>query len=60
MPRAGKWRVRFNSDWQGYAADFGNHLGYDTTASNGPRDATPCHANVGIGSHTILVLLQDN
>jgi len=23
----GRWRVRFNSDWQGYCADFGNHPG---------------------------------
>ena len=35
FPRAGDWRVRFNSDWQGYSADFGNQLGYDTFAGAG-------------------------
>ena len=24
FPRAGIWQVRFNSDWSGYSADFGN------------------------------------
>jgi 1,4-alpha-glucan branching enzyme len=60
MPRAGQWRVRLNSDWQGYSADFGNHLGYDTKAIDGSRDTMPCHANVGIGPYTVLILSQDN
>jgi 1,4-alpha-glucan branching enzyme len=60
MPRLGGWRVRFNSDWQGYSADFGNHPGYDTTAGGGPMDTMPFHANVGIGPYSVLVLSQDN
>jgi len=27
FPRAGNWRVRFNSSWQGYSPDFGNQVG---------------------------------
>jgi 1,4-alpha-glucan branching enzyme len=60
MPRSGQWHVRFNSDWQGYSADFGNHLGYDTTATGGARDNMPFHANVGIGPYSVLILSQDN
>lgn len=60
LPRAGQWRVRFNSDWQGYSADFGNHLGYDTTAGGEARDTMPLQANVGIGPYTMLILSQDN
>ena len=30
FPRDGLWKIRFNSDWNGYSADFGNHLSYDT------------------------------
>ena len=60
FPRAGYWRVRFNSDWQGYSADFGNQLGYDTSASAGPRDGLPFEANVGVGSYSVLILSQDN
>ncbi len=59
-PRAGQWRVRFNSDWHDYSADFGNYLGCDTTATGGARDTMPCHANVGIGPYTLLILSQDN
>lgn len=60
MPRAGLWRVRFNSDWQGYSADFGNHSGYDTTAADGSVDNMPHQANVGIGPYSVLILSQDN
>ena len=60
FPRAGDWRVRFNSDWQGYSSDFGNQLGYDTFASDGSRDGMPFRANVGIGPYSVLILSQDN
>ena len=60
LPREGQWRVRFNSDWQGYSADFGNQLGYDTTAGGGPLDNMPYQANVGIGPYSVLILSQDN
>ena len=60
LPRAGQWLVRFNSDWQGYSPDFGNHLGYDTTAETGVRDNMPFQANVGIGAYSVLILSQDN
>jgi 1,4-alpha-glucan branching enzyme len=60
FPRADLWRVRFNSDWQGYSADFGNHFSYDTAASDGSRDQMPFQANVGIGPYSVLILSQDN
>jgi 1,4-alpha-glucan branching enzyme len=60
MPRAGLWRVRFNSDWQGYSPDFGNYAGYDTLAGGGPKDNMPFQANVGIGPYSVLILSQDD
>jgi 1,4-alpha-glucan branching enzyme len=60
FPRVGQWRVRFNSDWQGYSADFGNQLGYDTVAGDVPADGMPFQANVGLGSYSVLILSQDN
>jgi len=60
FPRAGDWRVRFNSDWQGYSPDFGNQLGYDTSAGDGSRDGMPFQANVGVGPYSVLILSQDN
>jgi 1,4-alpha-glucan branching enzyme len=59
FPRAGWWRVRFNSDWQGYGADFGNQPGYDTVAGDGPADGMPFRANVGVGPYSVLILSQD-
>jgi len=60
FPRAGDWRVRFNSDWQGYSADFGNQLGYHTSAGEGSRDGMPFQANVGVAPYSVLILSQDN
>lgn len=60
MPRAGQWRVRFNSDWQGYSADFGNYLGYDTVTGGGPMDNMPFQTNVGIGPYSVIILSQDD
>ncbi len=60
FPRWGLWRVRFNSDWQGYSADFGNQSGYDTWADVGSRDGMPFQANVGAGSYSVLILSQDD
>ncbi len=60
FPREGLWRLRFNSDWQGYSSDFSNQLGYDTVAHYGERDNMPFQANIGIGPYTVLILSQDN
>jgi len=60
FPRAGMWRVRFNSDWQGYSGDFGNQLGYDTMAGPGSQDQMPCRANVGMAPYSVLILSQDD
>jgi 1,4-alpha-glucan branching enzyme len=59
FPRSGQWRVRFNSDWNGYGADFGNQPGYDTLATAGPQDGMACRADVGIGPYSVLILSQD-
>ena len=60
LPRAGQWRVRFNSDWAGYDPSFGNWLGYDTETDQGARDGLPAAANIGIGPYTALILSQDS
>lgn len=60
IPRAGQWRVRFNSDWVGYDPSFGNWLSYDTDTDRDVRDGLPAAANVGIGPYTALILSQDS
>ncbi len=60
LPRAGLWRVRFNSDWQGYSSDFSNHPGFDVQAEAGPQDQMDFHTSVGLGPYSVLILSQDN
>lgn len=60
FPRPGFWRVRFNSDWQGYSADFGNQPGYDTWTNDGARDGMPAQASIGIAPYSVLIFSQDN
>jgi len=58
MPRSGRWRVRFNSDWNGYDPEFGNWNSYDTYASSGFEDGLDYNANVGIGPYSLIILSQ--
>lgn len=59
FPGAGIWRVRFNSDWQGYDPEFGNHPSYSTVAYGGSKDGMPYHADIGIGPYTAVILSQE-
>jgi 1,4-alpha-glucan branching enzyme len=58
FPRPGYWSVRFNSDWNGYSPDFGNHHSYDTTAGPGGLHGLPWRGNVGIGPYSAIILSQ--
>ncbi len=59
FPSAGTWKVRFNSDWNGYDSGFGNWNAYDTTAVSGAKDGMSFNANVGIGPYTVIILSKD-
>lgn len=59
FPRAGGWRVRFNSDWSGYCPDFGGVYSFDTCAGLPGRDGLPASGNVGIGPYAAVVFSQD-
>ena len=58
LPRDGEWKVRFNSDWDGYDAEFDNHPAYDLTAENIPWNGLPYSANIHIGPYTCIILSQ--
>ncbi len=60
LPRPGVWKVRFNSDWAGYDAGFGDHFSYDTGTDQHAADGLPCSANVGIGPYSAVILSQDS
>jgi 1,4-alpha-glucan branching enzyme len=59
VPREGIWRVRFNSDWQGYSDDFGNTPSFDTQAQPAPADGMPFSVAVALGPYSVLILSQD-
>ncbi|MFW5652670.1 MAG: alpha-amylase family glycosyl hydrolase [Planctomycetota bacterium] len=59
LPRDGVWRVRFNSDWNGYSADFGNFFTPDVTARSGRKDNLPYNGNIDIAPYTAVILSQD-
>ncbi len=59
FPRTGLWRVRFNSDWNGYDASFATSPSYDTSADGGPYDSMPFSGNIGVGPYSAVILSQD-
>ena len=59
VPRRGRWRVRFNSDWAGYDPDFGNQASLDTTSRPHGMDGMPHSAEIGLGVYSAVVLSQD-
>jgi len=58
LPRPGAWQVRFNSDWNGYDAGFGNHPSNVVQATTGAYDGMPYRGNLSIGPYTLLILSQ--
>jgi 1,4-alpha-glucan branching enzyme len=58
VPRDGMWHVRFNSDWRGYSADFGNQPCFDSLAGVTPRDGMPASLGIGLGAYTGVILSQ--
>lgn len=58
FPAAGNWKLRFNSDWQGYSDDFQSHPAADIVADTGEFDGLPFHATLTIGPYSVLVFSQ--
>ena len=58
FPAAGTWKLRFNSDWQGYSDDFQNHPSTDCVAEPGECDGFPFHAALSLGPYSVLIFSQ--
>ena|GEM_PF-1957826 len=43
FPASGTWKLRFNSDWNGYSDDFSNHPSCDVLAEAGDYDGFSWH-----------------
>jgi 1,4-alpha-glucan branching enzyme len=59
FPAPGTWRLRLNSDWQGYSDDFSNHPSTDVFAEAGNWDGLPWQAKVAIGPYSVLIYSQE-
>ena len=59
VPRSGLWKVRFNSDWNGYSSDFSNHPSTDAWANTGAKDGMSYNIDVSVGPYTTVILSQD-
>ncbi|MEL7498369.1 MAG: alpha-amylase family glycosyl hydrolase [Planctomycetota bacterium] len=59
LPRGGTWRVRFNSDWNGYSSIFGNHFTPDVTAGSTAWDGMNFSGEISIAPYSAVILSQD-
>ena len=60
LPAAGTWRVRFNSDWNGYDAEFVNTFTADTEAVTEALDGLPAKGCLNaVGPYSAVILSQD-
>ena len=70
FPSAGTWRLRLNSDWNGYSRGFSNQACSDVVAgtegsekSRNPnaveRDGFPAAGTINIGPYSVLLFSQD-
>jgi 1,4-alpha-glucan branching enzyme len=60
VPRAGLWRVRFNSDWDGYDPEFETVESVDADATPEVRDGLRHSLQVGLGPYSVVILSQDD
>jgi 1,4-alpha-glucan branching enzyme len=58
FPAVGTWKLRFNSDWQGYSENFQGYPSFDVVAEPGEYDGFPFHAALSIGPYSVLIFSQ--
>ena len=58
FPAPGLWKLRFNSDWQGYNDDFQNYPSADVTAEPSSYDGLPGRSRVSLGPYSVLIFSQ--
>jgi len=58
LPTEGLWKIRFNSDWQTYDADYDGHPCDEVTAEAIPWDGMPYSASFKFGPYTMGIFSQ--
>ena len=59
MPQNGIWKLRFNSDWEGYDKEFDSFASTDTEATQGEYDGLLFNSSISIAPYTALIFSQD-
>jgi 1,4-alpha-glucan branching enzyme len=59
VPRDGRWRVRFNSDFEGYDPEFAAIPSLDADAVAEPLDGMSFSIGIDIGPYASVILSQD-
>jgi 1,4-alpha-glucan branching enzyme len=60
LPAGGMWKVRFNSDWNGFDPEFANTFTADVEAIEEEQNGLPARGLLNaIGPYTALILSQD-
>jgi 1,4-alpha-glucan branching enzyme len=60
VPRPGRWRVRFNSDWDGYDPEFETVDSLDADSEAEEHDGMAQRIAVGLGPYSVVILSQDD
>lgn len=60
VPRAGRWRVRFNSDWDGYDPEFETVDSLDADSEPEAQDGMDQRIAVGLGPYSVVIVSQDD
>ena len=56
VPRPGRWRVRFNSDWDGYDPEFETVDSLDADSEPEEHDGMAQRIAVGLGPYSVVIL----
>jgi 1,4-alpha-glucan branching enzyme len=60
FPQQGLWKIRFNSDWQGYDPEFGDELVMDTeTLECNNAEEEKCEARVNLAPYSAVIYSLD-
>jgi 1,4-alpha-glucan branching enzyme len=59
FPRPRTWRLRLNTDWQGYSDDFQDFASHDIEAVEQECDGMAWSAEVALGAYSALIFSQD-
>ena len=60
LPEAGSWKVRFNSDWGGYDAEFSNMDSFGMEARAGTQDGYEWQGSIPLAPYSTLILSREN